>query len=152
MDRRQGPVTVGGQSPVLALNHAIVPVEGLGLPNIVYSLQNDGVSLPTGAVLLSNAHHPTGGIEWDAVAMGLAGPNEMVAVVAIAVAKLMGCARVVMVCCDSLVNGDLRTIVEGKVLQEDGPGLTSAQCYSYAIPRVLAALEGIDHSFVTPGV
>ena len=107
-----------GPGPVIALNEAIIKVEQLGLANPVYSMQKDGVEAntvrPKSAILLVHKHESQHifmdyspryvfdniedfGLMWNS-------PSAMSAT---SLAKFMGCARVVFVCCDA-AHGDAR--------------------------------------------
>lgn len=152
-----------GPGPILTLNEAILPVQTMGLANPIYSLQNDGtVTIPAGGVtLLTNSACPYDAsphLEWNAEAMGLGGHQALVILVAIELAKLMGCASLVVLCADSLTSRDLRTCThtsadEYRVCleQDQGSGMWSAPVYEGMASAVLAGLASIDHVLVTPG-
>lgn len=93
--------------PVIAVNYAIQVVETLGLPNQVYSIQKDHhYVLPLSATLLT--HAPESGW-WDGIANQYLFDNvadfdnrwEAPSVeVCVDLARLMGCVKVVYLCCD----------------------------------------------------
>ena len=111
-----------GLGPVITLNQAIVKVEELGLQNAVYSMQKDGDAkdevLPEKATLLVHYHESLNTYTgyrpryvFDNVndfGLGVQSPAVMSASM---LAKKMGCSKVVYLCCDAAVNGDLRTAV-----------------------------------------
>ena len=120
-----------GEGPVIAINEAIVAVETLELANTVYSMQKDAdeydvSSTPNvalslfipikSATLLVHLHESPNrlkeyspryvfdnvkdfGLEWW----------ECSGLVAIAVARLMGCSNMVYLCFDACMSGDRRT-------------------------------------------
>lgn len=151
-----------GPGPVLTLNDAIFAVLPLRLDNPTYSLQNDGevFAVPEHVTLLTNSVYPGSikpRIEWDAVAMGLEGPAEMVVIVAVSVARMMGCARFVVLCCDSLAGRSRKTCTphaDGsftvRMEMGDGSGPSATHCYTVNRPRILAALAALPYDLVTP--
>ena len=132
-----------GPGTVLTLNDAIEAVEILNLPNLTYSLQNDGYVHETANVLANAAFDSRDVPHWDARVWGWAS-DQMVIRVAVAIAKGMGAARIVMVCCDSLL-GDMRTWTpSGPVL--DG----SVGHYGYVREPLMQDLSTIPYEVLTP--
>lgn len=112
---RAGPFEDGG--PVIALNHAVLVVRRLGLPNKIYSMQKDSLVVPDlqGEHLLVHGaeagnvlrrYHPR--TLWDNQADFGLRKHAFSASSAVAFARLMGCAEVKFHCFDSM-HGDLRT-------------------------------------------
>jgi hypothetical protein len=123
--------------PVIAINHAIRTVQRLRLPNPVLSMQKDGrypfpcpqpctevaermVWPPTGALLLVSATTTPNCFAghrrryvFDEAALGLkfTAPS---AVVAIRLAELFGCARLVLLAFDAAVTGCTDSVVDGR--------------------------------------
>ncbi|MGD0781233.1 MAG: hypothetical protein ABSA30_00075 [Candidatus Aminicenantales bacterium] len=144
-----------GPGPVIALNASIRPVEALGLPNPVFSMQKDGCGFsgPHAAcrnsltvrpqkapLLVSRAESFHCFAEYrpryvfDAVAdLGAPAWWEFSANCAIHLARLMGCVRIRLVAFDSCTSGDL-TNFEG----EENP------LYAQQRPRMLALLGPED--------
>lgn len=123
-----------GPGPVVAVNRSINHVRNLGLPNVLYSMQKDGgdksrcpncgencnnhINLPPPGVplLLHNRESEHCFPDWR--------PRYMMdvekdfgyhwflfsAAVCACLAKMMGCAKMVYLCCDSM-RGDMRTYI-----------------------------------------
>jgi len=73
--------------------------------------------------------------------------SEMVIRLAIRIARVMGCERIIFLCCDSLTDGSLETF---DVITKEITLTTAAQYYEYVIPLVLADVEEFPHEFITP--
>lgn len=112
-----------GIGPVLVLNHAIVTIRKLGLPNPLYSLQKDGCLTPPQepeTLVLSQAQSPRcfrdypRRVVMDVRRLGLH-RNCMSATWAVALANQMGCTSVLMLAMDSFTKGDFRTVVDDEL-------------------------------------
>jgi hypothetical protein len=119
--------------PVIALNHAILTVRQLGLPNPLYSMQKDGClvpPLPPETLILSAAqsrrcfqdYAPRYVIDVTTLGMNV---RAMSTTFAVALANLMGCSAVRMLACDGYTVGDFRT-VQGDELVTIGKGYNHA--------------------------
>lgn len=166
-----------GPGPVLTLNQAIVPVQQLGLPQQIYALQLDGCDIrdeagnrPCGSCAplgwrrepLTNPYpgiatvFVRGFSSWCLHGRGnrfvidqefYAEPSTPSTLQAIALAKLMGCTRIVIVACDSLTSGTTETLYSG----DDPDALAILQTnLAWTLPRVLDALANIPHEYLTP--
>lgn len=145
--------------PVITINQALIPVQGFGLTNPIYSLQKDGregelvqplsdvtVILQAGRSEQHFAEHPHRVVVNIAQEMGFEA-DEMSIRMAVFIAKEMGCARIVFMSCDSLTGHDdyRRLDVEsGQVVQ------AYAGAYRRVRPLVLKDVAGIPHGFVIP--
>lgn len=109
-----------GPGPVISLNQAIVKVEEMGLNNPVYSMQKDGVAdgevVPQSATLLVHSRESEGSFLGYSPRYVFDNPKDFdltttapSVMSATAMAKMMGCDRVVYLCCDACTNGDKRT-------------------------------------------
>lgn len=122
-----------GAGPIIAINEATITIESLGLENVVYSLQKDAdryeyspgpiplggdepIAPLRGATLLVHQHESAGRMKeyrprfvFDNVADFELEWWEFSSLVAVAIARLMGCPRVVFVAHDACVFGDART-------------------------------------------
>lgn len=148
--------------PVICINEAIVIVQDLGIASPLYSLQKDGdinnMFKPHKDVtlLLQNVEGYSRDFYPEHVKRVLIDPvidqnflyNAVMSVrMCINLARYMGCKFISLVCCDALVNGDMRTfdVFTGKA------GATSAaEWYEKSIPDVLSDLKAIPHKFITP--
>jgi hypothetical protein len=163
-----------GEGIVIALNQAVAVVERLDIPNVIYSLQKDGCGLkgvhdeclkrdgmdwmirPERATLIVQAPGYSGNCLPDyeprlivrpKADLGFIYAETMAVRMGIAIAKLMRCRRIVMTCCDSLVNGKLETFD----VHKNRSYLTSARHhYGHSKAAVMQELAGIEHSFVIP--
>jgi len=119
--------------PVLALNHSILEVRKLRLPNPLYSMQKDGCLVepqPPETLILSTAQsrkcfssYPSRYVI-DVHKLGM--PTwGMSATFAVGMAHVMGCSRVRFLACDGFTNGDFRTVV-GDELKVIGRGYVHA--------------------------
>jgi len=126
-----------GVGPVIGVNQAIAIVEELGLPNPIYSLQKDGCGLvgpheacqlrdgrdwmiePQRAVLLVQNtegysrdclvnYEPRVSIDYRKD-LKLEFAQTMATRMSVVIAREMGCAEVRLMCCDSLVSGNVET-------------------------------------------
>jgi len=141
--------------PVIALNEAIVYIQKMDLPNDIYSMQKDlGTIEPLESIWLilqspySDKHFPNHPkrliIETSEIGMLV---TEMSIRMVIKLAKIMGCSKINLISCDSLTNGDLRTIGEnGGVTDECG------SLYDYVRPLVIKDLKDIAHEFIQPTI
>ena len=115
----------GPEDVVLALNHAVIQIEALGLMNPVYSMQKDGFCVRPKKVPL--IVHELEGIH----TVGAPGANSPdyeprymfnnpgdfdlewyrpSVVTAVKIAELFGCPRVKLLACDALSTGDCRRV------------------------------------------
>jgi NADH:ubiquinone oxidoreductase, NADH-binding (51 kD) subunit len=164
-----------GAGPVIALNQAIVMVEALGLSNMIYSLQKDGCGIwgphesceqrdghdwmirPQRATLMVQEaigysrdclpdYAPRVAIQ---MLRDLKFPylQTMAVRMGIATAKQMGCVKVMMLCCDSLVNGNLDTF---NVWTGQAERTGAGNHYEHSKPKVMRELVNIKYQFVTP--
>ena len=125
----RGPSLLGlsakdfGAGPVFVLNHAILEVRKLGLPNPIYSMQKDGCLVPPIApetLILSQRqsrqcfadYQPRHVIDVTKLGLGVA---CMSLTFAVALAKHMGCAGCRALAFDAL-NGDFRTVRDGELV------------------------------------
>jgi len=119
----RGPSLLGlldrdfGPGPVFTLNHAILPIRLLDLPNPIYSLQKDGClvqPVPPEILVLSSAQSArcyrdytprhVVNVTW----LGMA-TRAMSLTFAVGLAHLMGCTEAHIKACDSH-HGDLRMV------------------------------------------
>ena len=140
-----------GPGPIIAINEAIIAVEALDLDNVIYSLQKDAASyqyepVPVvlaagvepiaplkGATLLVHLHESADRLSeyrprfvFDNVAdFGFAW-WDFSSLVAVAIANLMGCPKVVFVSHDACVTGDARTCTA----KSDGSFYVETDTYS----------------------
>jgi hypothetical protein len=163
-----------GEGIVIALNQAVAVVERLDIPNMVYSFQKDGCGLhaphgqcrsqngvewmlyPKRAELILQApgfseHCLRGYIPKYFVNprkdLGFERHDTMAVRMGIAMAKQMGCTEIVMVACDSLVNGRLETYD----VHQDKAYLTPARHNSgHAKAQVLRELKPVKSSLLIP--
>src|SRR3972149_4212585 len=71
--------------------------------------------------------------------------SEMVIRLEIRITQVMGCERIIFLCCDSLTDGSLETFdVITKEVELTGAG----QYYAYVAPLVIADVEGLPHEFI----
>ena len=161
-----------GAGPVVAVNRSINHVRNLALPNVLYSMQKDGgdkkrcpncgthcggINLPPPGVPLIVQYHasencfPTWkpryimdlekdfGISWWLFSVATCAH----------LARLMGCVKVVYLCCDSM-RGDMRSYV----VDHNGIGtLLERNCgYGHYPARLTAELKelGMPAEFVYP--
>lgn len=163
------------RGPVIALNQSIVMIEKLDLSNPVYALQKDGCGYmgphsacvkrdgvewmirPKNATLILRdtvgySRHCLADYEPRVLVcpvrdLGFEYLSEMAIRMAISISKKMGCTRVKLMCCGSLVNGDTRTFN----VWTNQPEHTSAGRYYLPVRnQVLMDLAGIPHSFFIP--
>lgn len=109
--------------PVIAVNYAIQVVEQLPLPNRVYSIQKDHhYILPRNATLLTHARESGWwegisnqfmfdnvddfGNRWDAPSVE----------VCVDIARLMGCVKVVFLCCDAATDQSTSKYEDGRTV------------------------------------
>lgn len=134
------PYTFASGGVVLAMNHAIIQVEKLNLPNPTYSMQKDCFCVrPKSVPLLVHeleAHEENSpdyeprylfnnekdfDLEWTRPSV----------VTAIKIADLFGCKRVKLIACDALSNGDCRRVS----FNEDGSYRIDEEYSYYTAPR-----------------
>jgi hypothetical protein len=124
---------LSSSGPVLALNHAILTIRKLHLPNPLYSMQKDGclvAPMPPETLILSQAQSGRCFADYapryvvDVRKLGLP-VTAMSTSFAVAMAHVMGCSKVRMLACDAYTNGDFRTVV-GDELQLIGRGYLHA--------------------------
>lgn len=161
--------------PVIALNQSILIVEELDLPNPIYSLQKDGCGImePHGTCAQRNGHdwmirpksatlivQETKGYSRYCLAdyqprmmidprghLKFQFQETMAIRMAIALAKIMGCASICLLCCGSLVNGNLDTFdVWTRTAKRTGAG----DHYLHARPNVMRELVNMKYWFVIP--
>ena len=170
-----------GPGPVIAINEAMILVEALGLDNVLYSMQKDadryedGPGPPVvvtggtepiaplkGATLLVHQHESANrmieyqprfvfdnvadfGLEWW----------EFSSLTAVAIARLMGCLKVVFVSHDACVFGDLRTCTprpDGSVqVQTDEVTAVTYPQHRQRIDEYLSRVS-MDAEWLTPEV
>ena len=163
-----------GTGPVITMNEAIKVVQELGLSNQLYSLQKDGchqrgvpghqcggkmtyprtdipVILPRhGYAEFCLEEHPSR-LWLDYVASFGLDPQEMSVRIAVALAlRVMGCASIVFVCCDSLIGNDLKNM--RRYYPETGEIAIPPNYgnYSHVRPIVLDDVRGVPHHILTP--
>ncbi len=165
-----------GAGPVLTMNESILIVQALGLSNPIHSMQKDGCRMgkqahacpgecqvqppmtapnPDITVILQDPgfsemclpEHPLR-LHVDPVAeLGFQEATEMSVLMCIRIAKLMGCAGIHFVSCDSLT-GDMRTIDVHTLKAEFN--MFSGH-YAHVVPQVLEAVREISYQIITPG-
>lgn len=120
-----------GPGPVITLNHAILEVRKLHLPNLIYTQQKDrGVVAPQPPETLilsaaqSHAAFPSYSPRYVIDVRRWFGitPRAMSTTMAVALARWMGCSRVRMLACDAVTVEDFRTVVNGEPLDKRGFG------------------------------
>jgi hypothetical protein len=150
-----------GEGPIITINESILIVQELGLANPIFSMQKDGDAglgravyprrdIPVilqrpGYSERSLPEHPVRIYVNPSQDLNLL-HSEMSVRLCIRIAKLMGCTKIVFVCCDSLVNGDMRRLdVEGRTIVPANSG-----AYMFVKPLVLKDVETMEHDFVLP--
>lgn len=136
-----------GAGPVIAMNAAIMIVQALGLPNPLYAMQKDGCSHQP-CVCRPRGDQPALVILKESTVLFLQRPgfsercfpmhanvifvqpekelqlptHAMSIRMCAAIARLMGCSKIVFVACDSLANGDIRRVDfwSGGIVQDAG--------------------------------
>jgi len=159
---------------VIALNQSVAVVEALDIPNRIYSLQKDGCGLrgvhaeclqrngqdwmirPKRATLILQgpgysqnclSDYEPRLIVRPKKDLGFVFAETMAVRMGIAMAKQMGCSEIVMVACDSLVNGRLETFD----VYSRKSSLTGAhRHYGPSKMYVMQELAEVRHSFVIP--
>jgi hypothetical protein len=164
-----------GVGPVIALNQAIAMVEPLEIPNPIYSLQKDGCGVtephhicaerdghpwmlsPQRATLILQStpgysryclerYEPK--LFVDPVHdLKFKYPQTMAVRMAVAMARFMGCTQVKLVCCDSLVNGNLETF---NIWTRTAERTSAGDHYDHGRNRILRELVKVRHEFVIP--
>lgn len=163
-----------GAGPVIVLNQAVLMVQELGLSNPIYSMQKDGCGatcedarcMKCGfrppmvyprkdvTVILQEPDYSEFCL-WEhkkrmlvnVQDLGFELKSEMAIRMAIRIAQVMGCERIVFLCCDSLTNGSVETF---DVITKDFELTSAGQYYAYVAPLVLADVEDFPHEFITP--
>lgn len=150
--------------PVLCINEAIVIVQDLGINNPLYSLQKDGqldhMIKPHESVtlLLQDTddysrdfypEHVKRVLIDPVIDQNFLHPAVMSIRMCINLVRYMGCKFINLVCCDSLVNGDMRTF---DVLTGQADTTSAAGWYGNIQAEVWNDLKAISHKFITPGL
>lgn len=164
-------------SPVIVLNDAIIKVQSLDLPNDIYSLQKDGcgkrllsdqckpdcggrphmvypqdesITLIQQRVFSPYCLPRHKNKIWiEAIAeLGIDEPAEMAVVMAMELARIMGCGRLVMVSCDSLLDGNELRTFDPRSGRSEVTG--AGKFYAFSRKRILKKLEKYEHEFLTP--
>jgi hypothetical protein len=150
-----------GAGPVITINESILIVQDLGLPNPIYSMQKDGDAgigkavypHPDIPVILQRPGYSERNLPDHPLRMWVSPEQdfgllhtEMSVRLCIGIAKLMGCVKIVFVCCDSLVNGDVRRMDVGTRTIVTANG----SAYQYVKPHVFRDVANIPHEFVLP--
>lgn len=151
---------------IIWLNDSVRVATAMWLKNKTYSLQKDGdprymvrpddnmVLLVQGASAGSRyssgwfRDHPNRIILDPVTELGFQHVETTATVMAIAIAKLMGCSHIRMMCCDILTTEDARTI--HTVSMEPELDTYKQAIYAYAKSDVLKDLQSISHDFVIP--
>ena len=150
--------------PVIVLNEAIIHVQKCDLSNDIYSMQKDGGMSRggyDGSMVQPLEHiwlilqlqyssqwfpdHPKRLIVDPIIDFHML-VTEMSIRIVLQLAKIMGCSKINLICCDSLVNGDLRHFTRDGVISS-GSG---NYLYEYVRPLVLKDLKDIEHEFILP--
>ena len=149
-----------GEGPVITINESILIVQELGLSNSIYSMQKDGeygighavhprMYIP---VILQRPGYSENDLPLHPLRTWVAPEDygfhhaEMSIRLCVAIAKEMECGRITFVCCDSLVNGDVRRVDA----QDRRIVRANSGSYVYVKPLVLKDVEDIPHEFVLP--
>lgn len=166
-----------GPGPVITINQAILVVQDLGLSNQLYSMQKDGCSdrstcpvCPKERASMVYPHqdvtvilqshcdgmpyseyclpdHPRRILIEPTKELGFDRADVMSIRMCAAIARIMGCASIVFVCCDSLANGDTRRldVLTGEIVQDEG-----TIHYVHNNPRLLEDIGSFPYSTLTP--
>lgn len=149
-------------APIICINQSIVVVQRFGLPNPIYSLQKDGMPgdmvKPNEDVILLLQDTDGYSREWfpehpervlidPVIDQNFLHPSVMAIRMCINLAQYMGCSRLLLVSCDSLANGDLRTY---DVNTGEAKITGAATWYQNVRNEVFDDLKGISHEFITP--
>jgi len=155
-----------GAGPVMAINEAVLVVQDLGLSNHLYGMNKDGcrneskghecpmVSPHSDTALILQTpdfseycfpNHPIRFVVNPVDELGFEHPAVMSVRMCIAIAKLMGCEKIILVCCDSLVNGDVR-IYDGQQTKFS----SASDDYLAVILLVKKDLQDIAHEYILP--
>lgn len=164
-----------GDGPVITMNESILIVQDLGLSNPLYSMQKDGCSPlrevercggmcqmkfpmvypnPDVTVILQDPGFSENCLPkherrlWvDPIReLGLLAATEMSVLMCIQIVRVMACAKINFVCCDSL-RGDFRTIDVGTMQSSINK---FAGHYAYVVPQVFEAVRNFPHEIITP--
>ena len=120
-----------GEGPVITLNHAILHVRRLHLPNPLYSQQKDtriATPQPPEVLILSAAQSrrcfPSYAPRYviDIRRTFDITPRAMSTTMAVSLARFMGCTAVRMLACDAVTVEDFRTVVGEEALDKRGFG------------------------------
>lgn len=161
-----------GDGPVIAMNAAIMKVQALRLPNPLYAMQKDGcahqpcvcepqngkpalVRLEASTTLFLQRPdysekcfpmHENAIYMQPETELKLPKPAMSIRMCA-AIARFMGCSKIVFLCCDSLVNGDIRRVDArtGNIVQD-----AASNHYLPNNPRLLKDLGKFPFRCVTP--
>jgi hypothetical protein len=145
---------------IITMNEAILPVQDLDITHPIYSMQKDGLPgsmvRPHDNVFLI-LQKPGYSQDWypdhpfrfhiDPINdFGFEKADVMSVRMCVAFAKLLGCTRIVFMCCDSLA-GDYQTWD----IQRDQITMESVGYYAAVVPEVLAEVAGMEYEIVLPG-
>jgi hypothetical protein len=152
--------------PVIAINESILNVQDLGLSNKLYGINKDGCRGGAGAHKCTMTH-PNADVTmilqrpgfsefcfpdqpdrlWvNAVDdLGFDHAAVMSIRMCIAIAKSMGCIQIMVACCDSLVNKDVR-IYDGGLTKASG----ASGHYLAVAALVKMDLKDIAHKYILP--
>lgn len=148
-----------GAGPVIAISHAIMPVQALGLPNPIYLWEKDGrdgfeairedvtIILQVGEGYSEHLwpSHPLRVLVDPVTEMDFLEP-EMSVRMALRISQEMGCEQVVFVCCDSLCSEEYRRleVASGEVVE------ANVGAYLRIKGIILEDLTEIPHTFIVP--
>jgi hypothetical protein len=150
-----------GEGPIITINESVLIVQDLGLSNPIFSMQKDGdagighavyprADIP---VILQRPGYSEKSLPEHALRIWVTPQqdfglqhSEMSVRMCVRIAKVMGCTRIMFVCCDSLVNGDVRRMnVESRSIVNANSG-----AYARVRPLVLKDVENMPHDFILP--
>lgn len=149
-----------GDGPVMTMNEAILTVQELKLSNHIYSMQKDGLvsmmvrpSFYVTLILQGPGYsedwfpeHPKRLIVNPVDELGFEEDSVMSIRMCIALAKVMGCKRIIFLACDSLA-GDYQTFdVQRNVITRESVGY-----YGAVVPQVFEELGEMEYEIVLPG-
>ena len=163
-----------GTGPVITINGAIQIVQELRLSNQIYSIQKDGcdlrdvpghscggkmfyprreipVILPRrGYAEFCLEEHPSR-LWLDYVATLDLEPDVMSVRIAVALAlRIMGCAKIAFVCCDSLLGNELENMRRYYPETDKIAIPPDYGNYIYVRPIVMGDVQSLPHYFLTP--
>lgn len=150
------------ESPVICINESIVIVQELGICNPLYSLQKDGdpkhMAKPNDEVTLLLQNTDGYSRDWfpehkkrilidPVIDQNFLYQAVMAIRMCIKLAQYMGCSFIFLVCCDSLVNGDMRTF---NVFTGKSEITTASEWYEKSIPDIFDDLQNIQYELIVP--